>query len=81
MGDCKEQHLSPALSLFSCKAGEEDGTEAECSGRKPIYPAALNRFNIFSILCFLVSTFSFALALGLFLEGTPLQKWLEKDLC
>lgn len=86
VGDCKKQQLSPAGSLFSCKEGDEGGTEAGYSGRKPINPAILNRFAIFSILCFLVShlqSFSFALALGLFLEGAPfLLKWLEElDQC
>lgn len=59
VGDCKEQQLSPAGSLFSCKEGGEGGTEAGYSGRKPINPAILNRFAIFSILCFLVSHLQF----------------------
>lgn len=59
VGDCKEQQLSLTGSLFSCKAGDEGGTEAGYSGGKPRYSAALNRFNIFSILCFLVSHLHF----------------------
>jgi len=72
VGDCKEQQLSPAGSLFSCKAGDEGGTEAGYSGRKPIYPAALNRFNIFSILCFLVSHLQFCFGSWAVFRGSSL---------
>lgn len=37
------------------KQGMEVGTGAGFQMREPIYPAALNSFNIFSILCILVS--------------------------
>lgn len=72
VGDCKEQQLSPTGCLFSCKAGYEGGTEVGFSGRKPIYPAALNRFNIFSILCFLVSHLQFCFGSWAVIRGSPL---------
>ena len=72
VGDCKEQQLSPVGSLFSCKAGDEGGTEAGHSGRKLIYPAAPNRFNIFSILCFLVSHLQFCFGFWAVFRGSSL---------
>lgn len=70
MGDCKEQQLSLAGSLFSCKAGDEGGTEAGYSGRKPVYPAGMKRFNIFSFLCFLVSHLQFCFGFWAFFRGS-----------
>lgn len=72
VGDCKEQQLSPTGSLFSCKARDEGGTEAGYSGRKPIYPVALNRFNIFSIFCFLVSHLQFFFGFWSVFRGSSL---------
>lgn len=62
------------------KQGMEVGTGAGFQMREPIYPAALNSFNIFSILCILVSHLQLCIgSWAAFTESPFLLEGLEQS--